>query len=1278
MRQGYISLVLTLFCAFAISSASVKAQEVAAGAAISYTLQRDAFVTLNIMRPNGWVVRELLVDEKQSAGPHRVVWDGRDNNGRLLPVGAYQWRLLQHQGIAWNYVTSIGNGGTPPWQTADGTGGWGANHGNPTSVATDATGAYLGWSSAEGPYALLKRSHDGAKGVWGKANFGAFGGVYNLATDGQFLYGAKPTQLWKIDPVTGNQLASVPLNTKKRADDQEPLVIPPGSVSFGFFREDQGGMIWGMAAAGGRVYISCPYANTIAVYEAEKLQAKPDENLPVHRPRGIVCDGQGHLLVVSDNKVLSIDVKTKAVTPVISTGLEAAFALARAADGTLFVSEMGSVQQIKKFSADGRLLATFGRRGGGTDFTTGGQFQPQDFRQPCALAVNPDGSVWVVEDTIPKRIARISGTDGTVLFQGFGSINYAATIIPNPNDPSEVFSTMWGVFSARVDYEKKSWTMGRILPTKWGGDRMDISIDWAADKAFARNGKTYLWTGNGLLLVEADHLRPVMYLYTRLPEKGPLGDLAKARNAKARGWNTDVTIWSDRNGDVAVQPDEVQFVPLPGAKHGPQFFGHGGMLDDFSLVTYGYRWKPREFTADGVPLYVPEDIVFSEQYNGMALGLFDASSPAQDTQGNFYMIKNFGAGNGTGFWSGRCGDCKVISYGPDWKPRWGVGRHSPNTARSGEMYYLWKTDGVVKGCLFVTDVENLVHVVHQDGFYVQSLMQDGRKNPHPGPDLLNVENFSGSVFVHPQTKKTYLYISSSEAANVFEITGLDSITVGTPQKITLAAPQHSPATQAVRQKGQYMITRLPVTARVNEGLVRGGVNWTADIPAMVVQRDGKPAGEIRLVYDDKNLYVHADVLSDYPLRNSARRGETTFVEALDAGDTVEVLFGLDPDADVARTKAVEGDLRLIYTHWWPKDNGVVLMRGETRDGDPGTPYTYKGASGETTLADVRWLNGTKISIETPFQNNGYVLNMTIPWTEILPHGVSVKELLGERFRLDAGITWRAPYEKTAVKAFWTGKNPAMLLTSDPAAEAKLWPNGWGWAILDAQIPAEMDTIEIARTATPKTIDGATTDWTEAKPINILGTPGSVPPATAKLAYDAQNFYAVVRVTDTTPLKNGSATPEMIIKGGDAVAVTFGTVNGQGTEQKVAFTQVNGKPIVTLYRPKSLVKKPYEFRSPVSAVTFDYVASLPDARAVFKAYAEGYVAEIAIPWSALGYTAAPGLAIPFDLQVIFSDPAGSTNALTNWWHSRSPESACTVDLPTEAKLYPKDWGKLLLQ
>ena len=59
---------------------------------IQYTLAQAATVDLFIADPAGRVVRKLA-HEQQSAGQHRIEWDGRGNDGRALPPGIYLYVL---------------------------------------------------------------------------------------------------------------------------------------------------------------------------------------------------------------------------------------------------------------------------------------------------------------------------------------------------------------------------------------------------------------------------------------------------------------------------------------------------------------------------------------------------------------------------------------------------------------------------------------------------------------------------------------------------------------------------------------------------------------------------------------------------------------------------------------------------------------------------------------------------------------------------------------------------------------------------------------------------------------------------------------------------------------------------------------------------------------------------------------------------------------------------------------------------------------------------------
>jgi len=59
---------------------------------ISYSLPNDAYVQLDIFNIRGQKVK-TLVDQRQTAGVHDIVWDGTDNTGRSVSSGIYFYRL---------------------------------------------------------------------------------------------------------------------------------------------------------------------------------------------------------------------------------------------------------------------------------------------------------------------------------------------------------------------------------------------------------------------------------------------------------------------------------------------------------------------------------------------------------------------------------------------------------------------------------------------------------------------------------------------------------------------------------------------------------------------------------------------------------------------------------------------------------------------------------------------------------------------------------------------------------------------------------------------------------------------------------------------------------------------------------------------------------------------------------------------------------------------------------------------------------------------------------
>ena len=80
----------------------------------------------------------------------------------------------------------------------------------------------------------------------------------------------------------------------------------------------------------------------------------------------------------------------------------------------------------------------------------------------------------------------------------------------------------------------------------------------------------------------------------------------------------------------------------------------------------------------------------------------------------------------------------------------------------------------------------------------------------------------------------------------------------------------------------------------------------------------------------------------------------------------------------------------------------------------------------------------------------------------------------------------------------------------------------------------------------------------------------------------------------------------------------------------------------------------------------------------KVEKDGYVLEAAIPWSDLGVTPKPGLAMLGDVGVIYGNEGGNKNAIRYMWADKSPEVSINNDIPSEIRIHPNQWGTWVLE
>ena len=158
----------------------IKSKELPGFIPIAFTLAEDGYISLNIKNSAGVVVRQLLTTAFFTKGSHEVKWDGLSpwswkQPGEPVPAGDYSWSALTHPGLGLKLRGWAANGGGVPWDSADGRGNWGGDHGIPSAVATDEQQVYLGWSGAEAGKSVLACDLDG-RVLWSN-NRGGIAGV---------------------------------------------------------------------------------------------------------------------------------------------------------------------------------------------------------------------------------------------------------------------------------------------------------------------------------------------------------------------------------------------------------------------------------------------------------------------------------------------------------------------------------------------------------------------------------------------------------------------------------------------------------------------------------------------------------------------------------------------------------------------------------------------------------------------------------------------------------------------------------------------------------------------------------------------------------------------------------------------------------------------------------------------------------------------------------------------------------------------------------------------
>ena len=864
------------------------------GLPIHFSLPRAAKVSAVVKNARGFIVRELLRAKPLPAGAHTIYWDGRDRWNSLLPPGSYSYLIGYFDGLVTHFAASAGNSARPPYRTADGLGSIGGQHYGPVAVAADAGGIYMLTAGEEGQPCLRKIDPATMQSRWFHST-GIFGGGQAVAADDRYAYMISSvnntTTFTRLDPATGRD---VPIGAQ-----QAPL--PLGNITAS-----------GLAITGGKAYFTVPAENRIGVIDlATGAQGK---DLPLPAPVNLCARDADTLLVCTAQEVDTLRPATGERTPLI-TGLTAPSAVTVDPAGNIYLADLGASQQVKKYSAAGKLLATFGVAGGRG--YTAVPYNPLAFRNITGLTYGPDGNLWLIEAGVPpRRYIRLT-PDGKWLEDICGPTHCGAVVGFDLDDPTSLYFTdgcgVAQFINARVDYAayarahdpSKGFSIAGIWCMSQNGSDYSASPDLMAGKNGAmtldynrvmiftgQNGKRYLWSPGGG--------RTGLFLW----EDG------KWKAAATVGGNDAIKYWSDANGDGLVQPAECTDATPPTGSWG--WIGR-----DLTLYGIDGTLKPAAIDARGVPTYVGG--AFTPYVaTGTPLQHF-FTDPAYwpcvapgTSDGSIYFTENNGPHQNHDFWD-RCTENRLIKV-KDGKVVWTVGAHDGTLAHDGDGIVYFGVAGETDGVVVVADVGSQFVGYTSDGLALGWLLTDAPGHRSDvGPNSIYVENASPNLFIKDAKSGKHLLIShTTEDVRVLEVTG------GFGADVTRLTGALTLATSLPRHDGaQPGVTALPYSTW-NKSIYEHwrGTNidgfayeWAPEVPSVNLYDGAILRGEVRLRRDAGNLCVYTEVLdtATFPATPGAATPSALFGKA----PGLELLLGpLEPGT---RTGPASGDTRLFLT-----------------------------------------------------------------------------------------------------------------------------------------------------------------------------------------------------------------------------------------------------------------------------------------------------------------------------------------------------------------------------
>jgi len=674
---------------------------------LAYDLSAAGFVTIAIDDADGRRVRNLLGCVPRSAGGHVEHWDGRDDQGKAVPPGAFRWYGLFNPGLEASYRLHFYPHINPPWRVSPRKGGWGSDTGMPAWINGNRYYVFVLYDNADAGDAVMALSAYGTK-LWGHCAGPGDGGTALGASTYHVFYGRDTIK--RLDAYTGHP---------------EPFETPTGELIPPFGEGKH--LLTGMTAYSYRLYVASASANMI-------LALSPTDGslitrIPIEQPHGLALDSEYRLWAVSGKTVVVIPPSTLQKTVVVSEGLVEPRGLAVDREGKVYVADVAQ-QQVFAYSAEGRPLGAMGVEGGRPET---GAWSRSAFYRPVAVVADRYESVWVAEsDPLTKRISRWRGQKScTSDYVGPGP--YGGDGIVDSLNPARIYCGGMEFRVISTPATPLSPAKTQVYPAyvhmRPGSSANPVVSKFLRDGYRIRQGHTVRHGQNDYLLLDCGAV-----CIRREQAWVPCASIGNLDPDDGTGSPPrDQKLWSDLNADGAVQEEEVTVVPR----------GDHGTFDTVGPMGWGLRWrsdlttlrrsrkedttfllefKPSMFTDQGVPVFDTTSMRVVRELGG--------------TDGNAFCATDWGAV--------AVHQSPITGVDRDGNTRWtypqphyGVehAMEAPLPVEPGTVIgslYLMGTAHVnddVGDVFVVNGYYGQRHVFTHDGLFVQSLFTDSRMLP---------------------------------------------------------------------------------------------------------------------------------------------------------------------------------------------------------------------------------------------------------------------------------------------------------------------------------------------------------------------------------------------------------------------------------------------------------------------------------------------------------------------------------------------------------------------